>query len=257
VSFEFLAPDAAVSDDRHTPLARTPMERQARAAGARFEVRDGWNVAVGYASPEQEREACREAAGWADVSHLGKLELHATAADDLAAIVAQAADGATLELGSATRAADAWWLPLTNERAVVVCEPGALPGLRDRLEEAAGSASRQVTIVDATCKYAALTLVGPLAREVFARFSAIDLRSSVTPVLGLRPGSVARTPGMVVREGDDRFLLLFGWAVGAYVWETVADAGAHLGGSPVGVDVLDEVAIGAGSAAIEEGASRA
>jgi len=254
MSFEFLAPDAAVSDDRHTPLARTPMERQARAAGARFEVRDGWNVAVGYGSPERERAACAGAAGWADVSHLGKLELHATSADDLAAIVAQAAGGATLELGTATRAADAWWLPLTKERAIVVCDTAALPGLRERLEDAAGSASRTVSIVDATCKYAALTLVGPLAREVFARFSAIDLRAHVTPVLGFRPGSVARTPGMVVREGEDRFLFLFGWAVGAYVWETVADAGAHLGGSPVGVDALDEVGIGA---AIEEGASRA
>jgi heterotetrameric sarcosine oxidase gamma subunit len=255
VSFEFLAPDAAVSGDRHTPIARSPMERQANAAGARFETRDGWNVAVGYASLEQEREACRRAAGWADVSHLGKLELHVTSPDDLQAIVAQVADGATLELGTATRAADAWWLPLTADRAVVVCEPAALPGLRDRLEEAAGAASATVSVVDATSKYAALTLVGPLAREVFARFSAIDLRPQVTPVLGFRPGSVARTPGMVVREGEERFLMLFGWALGAYVWETVADAGSHLGGSPVGVDALDEVAIGI--APVREEASRA
>src|SRR3954470_366175 len=138
MSFEFLAPDAAVADDRFAPIARSPMERSARAAGARFEARDGWNVAVGYASLEQDREACRQAAGWADVSHLGKLELHASAADDLAAIVAQVADGAGLQLGTATRAADAWWLPLTAERAVVVCEPAALPGLRERLAEAAG-----------------------------------------------------------------------------------------------------------------------
>src|SRR3954465_13375427 len=139
MSFEFLAPDTAVSDERFAPIARSPMERAARAAGARFEARDGWNVAVGYASLEQEREACRRAAGWADVSHLGKLELHANAAADLTAVggqgagggtpvVAQVAGGATLELGTATRAADAWWLPLTAERAVVVCEPGAVAG---------------------------------------------------------------------------------------------------------------------------------
>ena len=57
------------------------MERAARAAGAVFEVRDGWNVAMRYASTEQEREAARRAAGWADVSHLGKLEIQAAAGD--------------------------------------------------------------------------------------------------------------------------------------------------------------------------------
>jgi heterotetrameric sarcosine oxidase gamma subunit len=248
VSLEFLAPDAANGGERYAPLARTPMERAARAAGARFETRDGWNVAVGYASIEHEREACRETAGWADVSHRGKLELHATAADDLSAVVGQVAGGAALELGTATRASDAWWLPLTAERALVVCEPGAVGALRERLEEAAGAASRPFSVVDATCKYAAMTLVGPLAREVFARFTAIDARPSALPVGGFRPGSIARTPGMLVREGEDRFLFLFGWALGAYVWETVADAGTHLGAAPVGIDVLDEVAI----AAVEE-----
>jgi heterotetrameric sarcosine oxidase gamma subunit len=251
VSFEFLAPDSAVADERFAPVARTPMERAARAAGARFETRDGWSVAVGYASLEQERESCRQAAGWADVSHLGKLELHASA-DDLAAIVAQVADGAVLELGSATRAGDAWWLPLTAERAIVVCEPSAVAGLRERLEEAAGGASRTVSVVDATCKYAAMTLVGPLAREVFARFTAIDLRPRMLPVGGFRPASIARTPGMLVREGEERFLFLFGAALGAYVWETVADAGTHLGAAPVGLEALDEVAIGAGGVAVEE-----
>ena len=67
-------------------------------------------------------------------------------------------------------------------------------------------------------------VVGPLAREVFARFTAIDLRPQVTPVHGFRPGSVARTPGVVVCEGEDRFLMLFGAALGAYVWTVVADA---------------------------------
>jgi heterotetrameric sarcosine oxidase gamma subunit len=247
VSLEFLAPGAAVAGERHAPLARTPMERAARAAGARFETRDGWTVATGYSSLEQERETCRRAAGWADVSHLGKLELHA-AADDLAAIVAEAAGGATLELGTATRAGDAWWLPLTGERALVVCEPGATAALRERLEGAAASAARTVTVLDATCKYAALTLVGPLAREVFARFSAIDVRARVLPVGGFRPGSIARSPGLLVREGEERFLLMIGWALGQYLWETVADAGEHLGGAPVGLDALAEVAIGVGGA---------
>jgi heterotetrameric sarcosine oxidase gamma subunit len=253
VSFEFLAPDAAAAGDRFTPLARSPMEAEASAAGARFEVRDGWNVAVGYSSVEQEREAARRVAAWADVSHLGKLELHA-GADDLAAIVAQAADGATLELGRATRGAGAWWLPLTSGRALVVCEPGAVAGLRERLSDVAASASGLVSVVDATSKYGAMTLLGPQAREVFARFTALDLRPQVTPVHAFRPGSIARTPGLLVREDEDRFLLLFGWALGQYMWTVVADAAEHLGGSPIGADALEPLP---DAVAVKEEAGRA
>jgi heterotetrameric sarcosine oxidase gamma subunit len=254
VSFSFLAPDAAVADDRFTPIARSPMERDAKAAGARFEVRDGWNVTVGYTSVEQEREAQRRAAAWADVSHLGKLELHASP-DDLAAVVAQASGGAALELGRAVRAAGAWWLALTRDRALVVTEPGAVGVVRERLTDAASGASGPVSVIDATSKFAALTILGPLAREVFARFTALDLRPGVTPVHGLRPGSVARNPAVLVREAEDRYLVLFGWALGHYMWTVVADAGKHLGAAPVGVDALEPIA--AGGAPVKEEAGRA
>ena len=35
---------------------------------------------------------------------------------------------------------------------------------------------------------------------------------------------MARTPGYVLREDADRFLMLFGWALGEYMWTVVADA---------------------------------
>jgi sarcosine oxidase gamma subunit len=88
-----------------------------------------------------------------------------------------------------------------------------------------------------------MTIVGPLAREVFARFTAVDLRLKSTPVGAFRPVSIARTPGMLVREADERYLFLFGAALGAYMWETVADAGTHLGAAPIGVEALEEIAI--------------
>lgn len=237
MSLEFLAPDAAVAFNGSAPLARSPMEHDARAAGGRFEARDGWNVAVSYGAPEDEAAAAARTAGWADVSHLGKLELQA-GAEDVAAIVREVTGVPELTLGQATRAADAWWCPLTAERVLVVCEPGALPHLRRRLEELADAAARPAGVVEVTTTFAAMTVVGPLAREIFARFSALDLRPRALPVGGLRPGSIARQPGLLLREDEDRFLFLFGWAVAQYMWTVVDDAGRHLGGIPVGVDAL-------------------
>jgi glycine cleavage system aminomethyltransferase T len=177
-------------------VARSPMERQALDSGARFEVRDGWNVAVGY-----DGESPDAPVRWADASHLPKIEVHGHH---------------ERPLGQATRTNGAWWCPVTRDRTLVLGD-------------------RDADGVDLTCALAALTVSGPLARELFARFCALDLRPQSLPVGGFRPGSVARTPGYVLREDEDRFLMLFGWALGEYMWTVVSDAASALGGAPEAV----------------------
>jgi glycine cleavage system aminomethyltransferase T len=175
------------------------MERMAKAAGAEFEVRDGWNVAARYRG-----ETRGGPVNWADVSHLPKWEVEAGR-----------------PLGAATREGDAWWCGVTPERTMVI---GGGPVPDDAL--------------DVTCNYAALTILGPQARETIARFCALDLRPQTSPPHSFRPASIARQPGMLLVEAEDRFLLLFGWAVAEYMWTVVADAAKPLGGAPVGIDAL-------------------
>lgn len=195
-SFEFLQPTPAA-------VARSPMEGQALAAGARMEVRDGWNVAVEYPG-----SAASPPVAWADVSHLRKVEV--TGRHELA-------------FGTASRIDGAWWCPVTRERTLVI-----------------GAAA--VDALEVTTTLAALAIVGPQARELLARFCALDLRAQSVAVGGFRPGSVARTPGYVLREDAERFLILFGWALGEYLWTVVADAASGLGGAPMGIDALDREA---------------
>jgi heterotetrameric sarcosine oxidase gamma subunit len=231
VSLEFLSPSAGA-------LARSPMERQALAAGAELERRDGWNVAVRFDSEEAERARCLTSVGFADLSHLGKIELQADG--DLLAGIA----GPELALGQAARADDGWWCPYTPERAIALCEPGARASLLERVEEAAADRNGLTSVIDVSTAFGALALQGPLARETFARFTALDLRDVATPAGAFRPGSVARTPGAILRESENRWLMLFGAALGQYVWTVVADAAQSLGGGPVGVDVLERAGSG-------------
>src|SRR5215207_9576311 len=162
MTFAFLSP---TSPD---VVARSPMERQARAAGARFEVRDGWNVAVGYAAE------ARGGVTFADCSHICKYELQG--------------ELPPLELGRATVDGDSTWLPMTPTRALVL------------------GGERPDGALDVTTGFAALRLAGP----------------------------VARAPGGILCEARDRYLMLFGAAVGQYVWTVVEDAARHLGGGPAG-----------------------
>ena len=221
-------------------VAKSPMEPGAVAAGATFEKRDGWKVATAFTDPDTERALCASSVGFADVSHLRKIEIQADA-DDLAAIVAAASGGASLELGRATRAEGVWWCPYSAQRAIVLCSPGDTVALRDLLTASAADASGLASVIDTSTSWGAMTIVGPLARETFARFTAIDLRSQITPAHAFRPGSVARTGGAILCEAPDRYLMLFGAALGQYVWTVVADAAEHLGGGPVGVDALDPI----------------
>jgi glycine cleavage system aminomethyltransferase T len=209
-------------------LARSPMEPGAVSAGATFELRDGWNIATSF--PDQGNSL--PVVGFADMSHLGKIEIQG----DVSAIT-----GHSLELGRAFRDQGAWWCPYSKQRAIVLCEPGETAALRDRITAAAADANGLASVIDVTTVWGAMTIIGPLARETFARFTAIDLRPQVTPPHAFRPGSVARTGGAILCEAPDRYLMLFGAALGQYVWTLVADAAGHLGGGPLGVDALPPV----------------
>jgi glycine cleavage system aminomethyltransferase T len=236
MSFEFLAPDAATPVDGRRPTLRSPIEWMHRRKGARFDERAGWRVVADFGATRKEVAACRAAVGVADLSFLGKLELQGEPGV-VAEIVAQLAGGATLEPGRATLRDEVWWCPITIRRVLAVTPPEATGPLRDELE-AAASDRRFASVHELTTTFGSNAVAGPLAREAFARATALDLRPDRFPEAAFAPVSVARTPGMVLRQHGDRYLHLFGAGFAQYTWTVFVDAAEHLGGRAVGVDAL-------------------
>ena len=129
-----------------------------------------------------------------------------------------------LDLGRATRSAGAWWCPTRASARSSCASRARRPSCAESLESAAAAAAGHATVLDVTTVLAARHDRRPArARDVRALHGARPA-PGLLPLQGFRPGSVARTPGAVLREDEDRFLMLFGAALGQYVWTVVADA---------------------------------
>lgn len=215
-ALEFLAPAPGRAP------ARSPLAAVALRDGARLQSREGWEVAVAFGDPAGEADAIAQAVGVADASFLSVHESPGAVSPGTGALVP----------GRALRHGGAWWCPLHPRRVLVVGGPSPGTGW-----------------LDLTSAFAGLWLLGPLAREVLARVSALDLRPALAPVGALRPGSVARTPAIVVREDEAGYLLLFGAAFAEYMWTAILDAARRLGGAPVGVDAALAAVLAPSSAA--------
>lgn len=213
MNLDFIAPRVGEGG----PAPESPMATVARRHGASIELREGWSVPATFPDPDAQRRALAETVAFADVSAIGKTELQ---------VITGAALGGGLALGTATLRDGAWWCPLTRSRVLVI---GTRPELPD---------DDQRTLADVTSQFCALRLEGPRVRQLVARFCALDLRETVAPVGSLRPGSVARTPGLVIVEAPQRLLIMVGAALAEYLWTVVADAAQRLGGRPVGSDLL-------------------
>jgi len=197
----FLSPDLARDDLGFAPLARSPLERLLRAAGATFEERHGWAVAASV--PGEEERLAR--VGLADLSHLAKFEVRGGG-------------------GPMDGVEDAVWHGIRPDRSLVLAPTGRAGWLRDRLERAVP------LVLDQTASYAILAVVGPEAPAAMRRVTHLHHFPA--------SGDVAHVAGHVlVRDGG--FWVVVPQEYGHYVLEVALDAAGAFGGGLVGVDALD------------------
>lgn len=236
MSLKFLSADEAQVQGAFTPLLQSNIEAELVEAGAQIEERDGWRVAANYGDTIAEKKACADSVGVAELSSLGITELLANPAV-IEAITTEVA-GTAAKLGEAVFAGGAWWCTVKPDRVLAITSPGDTASLRGRLESAAAARDELTSVTDLTSTLTTFSVSGPLARDTFARITALDLREREFPLRGFLPGSIGRVPGLLLRQGPDSFLHTFGAASAQYMWESVIDAAEELGGRAVGIDAL-------------------
>lgn len=196
---DFLSPALARDEGAFHPVARSAAERLFRSAGAIFEERDGWLVPTSL--PGEDEHLGR--VGIADLSSLGKLEVHPAPVGDVDV------PGATTYV-------------LSPRRALVLYPQVAQPRVVERLPDGA-------LVVEMTAAYTVLSLTGPDARALLARLTHLHRFPS--------GGEVAQVTAHVLPAGAG-YRVVVAQELGHYLAEVALDCAHALGGGLIGVDAL-------------------
>lgn len=188
----------------------SPLDSVLRTAGAAMVMHQGAVSAAHFGSAASEAAACLASVGIADRSRRATLEI----------------SGAPLHVEAALQALrssllTAWWTEIAHGRMIV----------RSELEDGAAvsttlEASEDVSVRDVGYLYAAIGLIGPLARDV--------LKASGPGVPGVEV--------FVVDDAPDRYELLVSAAAGPALWNRLLSAGAPMHIACVGFEALEHLA---------------
>jgi sarcosine oxidase subunit alpha len=241
-------PLGALAARQAEPVRLTPMHHRHVALGARLMDMGAWKRPLLYSSIEEECRAVHEAVGLIDVSTLGKLEvtgreageyldwLHPNRFSDLAPgriryrIMCDEA-GIILDDGVVAR--------LGRRRFLVTTTSGTADAVEQWLEWWAAGSTRCVHVANLTAALAAVNVAGPRSRELLARLTGADLSPVALPYMAAVTAPVAGVPCTILRigfVGELAYEVYCPADLGAFLWDTLLEAGAPLGVRPFGVE---------------------
>jgi sarcosine oxidase subunit alpha len=233
---------------KHAPVRRTPLHYWHVQAGARWLDAGQWKRPESYGDPVAEVRCVRTAVGLMDVSTLGKIEV---IGPDAAKLLERLyvnrwadlkigrvrygvmcnEDGILLDDGIGAR--------LGPDRFYLTATTGNAEAIFQWLELWRATWRLNVTVLNQTSAWAALSLAGPGARSVLGRLTEIDLSSTGFPHLSLREGDIAGVLCRLLRIG---FVGELGYEIhcpSAYawhLWEVLSETGREAGLKPFGVE---------------------
>ena len=238
------APAVSVAQ-RPPPYRCSALYRRHLAQGATMTERYGWRTAAHFTFTDDDARRVRAAAGLADVSWLGKLDVQGTQTDNATGRLEHVLGAPSSRVAGTAPGLPRQVWPLGHGHALVTCSSDERMDVAARISAPVDSPATCLHVTDVTSVYAALLLAGPHARAVLHKLTAVDVEPPALPnriavqagvadahtiVLRADLGAAADVPG---------YWLLFAREYGEYMWDTVLHAGHQHGIIPFGLGALD------------------
>ena len=230
-------------------LKKTPLNARHRAHGARMVEFGGWDMPVEYSGIIDEHMAVRTAVGLFDVSHMGQIEL--AGADALAAVqwissndASRLAHGqiqySALTTPEGTFVDDILVYRMGEQHFMLVVNAGNIMKDHQWIAARVGERGGDVSVVNASSRYALLAIQGPQAERVLQTITAIDLPA--IKYYWFAHGEVAGVRVTVSRTGytgEDGFEIFAPPAQAERLWNALLEAGEASGIKPCGLGARD------------------
>jgi aminomethyltransferase len=225
-------------DQSPTPLKKTPLNSRHRSSGAKMVAFGGWDMPLEFTGITQEHLAVRRSAGLFDVSHMGELEI--AGKDALAAVQMLCSnDASKLQPGQAQYSAlltdqgtfvdDLVVYRLRSDHFLLVVNAANIvkdyTWIAGRI--ASDFASGDAVVMDASSRYALLSVQGPAAAGVVQPLTGVDLSSMA--YYSFAHGEVANVRGTISRTGytgEDGFEIFVPPQQADRVWQALVESGS-------------------------------
>ena len=230
------------------PVKRSSLHQKHLALGATLEEREGWQRPARYSSAEQELERLKAAAGFCDISPMGKISLQGEELDHL--LTATFRDAGELQIGSLGQMnlgspSDPWDCVLARlamDEYLAVTPTGRNAALVEMLEE---DPDRCGHVLDLTSSLAGVSIAGPSAGLLLTNLTDLNLSDAAFPDLRCALSKMAGIHGTLLRRDVGGLLcyeLYFTREFGEYMWDVLMEAAERYDAVPVGIEAMERLA---------------
>jgi sarcosine oxidase subunit alpha len=216
------------------PIKLTPLHTIAQRLGAQFTEQRRWRIPEVYTTLEDEITAAREGVVLADESPNGKLTIEGDGAES---VLSAAFDVPTLAIGEGFNRI----YRLRSNFFFISTPPGGETAARKKLTTTVEKSEQFVTVTDITHGWSEIRVIGPASQELLSKVCGLDFHPTAFPDGAAKQSSLVKTAQLIIRRDIDElptFSIIGAQSLGAYIWDTMVEAGQEFGLLPIGRSAL-------------------